>query len=120
MRHAQKPQTIDEVSVSGGSIQDMMRGDTFTELKKNPNEGAVVRDATAKNEDRPDGPVKWFRVIRGGKFADPNTGVRATLHEGKEIDSRNYNIRGLTKAGIKLEEITDPRADREMDDINLD
>lgn len=121
-QNAQTQQKATEKAVMGGeqlldsngdfnptAIQD---GTVRSEL-----EGQIVRDATDKNprldEDAQAQAAdkrRFYRVLKGGQFADPHSKSRATLKAGKEIDSLNYNVRELQKQGIVLERIETPSA----------
>jgi hypothetical protein len=72
-----------------------------------PGPSVLVADATARSrrpvEDGP--PVKRYRIVRGGTVRDAKTGTRVTIHEGKEIDSLNYDVRDLQKQGIRVAKI---------------
>lgn len=118
MRHAQASNDPNKrniaVSEGGGSVEELRRGDSFKDPAYEARDGQIVRDATAGAEARPDGVVKFYRITKGGPFADPNTRARTVLRTEKEIDSRNYDVRELRKQGILTEEIPDPRPDANL------
>jgi len=44
-----------------------------------------------------------YRVVKGGRVVHHGGSLPATIHEGKIIDARNYDLDGLRKQGIVLE-----------------
>lgn len=94
-------------TVKGGAIPDVM----LTGSEGSPSfKGTAVSDKDLGKDDQVPA-AQWYRVLKGGYVTQ--NGVRAKLHEGKEINDSNYNIRDLQRQGIRLEKC-------EPDDAPLD
>ena len=115
-RQQQAPTTNPTDGEYGGqSVQELLA----QEPKKIalPGPATLVGDATRVHkaglgpEDGEDPVVKKFEVIKGGKFLCSTTKTRTELKEGKVIDSRNYNLREVQQAGIKLKEVQESKVD---------
>lgn len=91
-------------------IEVLNPADTVPEGQLPTGDSEVVADATAKNPPLPQDvevpTPKRYRVTKGGMFM-AHGGYRAKLHEGKEIDTLNYDIKKLQQQGIKVELIAD-------------
>lgn len=84
----------------------------------------IVADATARNKPIADKdvppPVRKFQIVKGGSAlvkGSASGGYRATIREGKEIDTANFDIRDLQKQGIRVKEITETAKDLPLVDI---
>lgn len=61
----------------------------------------------AEDKDKPAPPTavkKFYRVTRGG-MVRAETGHRTRMHDGKIVDTANYNIERLRQQGITMEEV---------------
>jgi len=116
MRHATNDPNKRNIAVSegGGSVAELRRGDEMRDPKAEARDGEIVASAVDADA-KPTGPVKFYRVTKGGPYADPYTRARTTLRIEKEIDSRNYDVKELRKQGILTEEIPDPRFNEALD-----
>lgn len=106
MRQARGDAGNDKVTVLGGDLTNI------PEVKiSGPTESYERGDAREKNkssqklEEEANATIKYYRVTKGGSFSDPFTRSRTEMKEGKEFDSRQYDVRVLQRAGIRLERI---------------
>jgi len=71
--------------------------------KRMPQAASTVVPSAITKKQYPDN-TRWFRVLATCEAGDK--GTRFVLRAGKEINSRNYDIRSLRKQGVQLEDIT--------------
>ena len=72
-------------------------------------EAEAEKTDEAEKDDEPKPPAavkKFYRITRGG-MVRAETGHRTRMHDGKIVDTANYNLERLRQQGIKMEEVSE-------------